>query len=486
MIGHRITLLGSHEQQLRSWLTGHPFGHERGAIILFRRLSRPVKNLPRSDRFLSVEIIELGEDWVLESSKTDFTINMRKFPEIYFRCESEQLELGFVHSHPDGYLDFSPRDDANEKNILHGISGCNNEKSFLVSLILAEGKWSARVRQGIDPNSILPVRHICVVSDMIELHGISAPIDSLENLKRQEAAFGKPFNLMMQSLRVAVIGLGGTGSPTATLLARSGIGELILIDGDILDKTNMNRVRGYTSTNIGKRKAESLAGFIASLGLNTSISFINGYLHESEEALDALSSADVVFGCTDDVAGRDILNQALYYYSQVLIDVGLTGFVDKSPDGTPYLRDHRGRVSCVLPEFGACLRCQKVITDDMLKFERALKERPELANLDPETLQREYYLRGGGVGAPGIGPFTSATADNGVATLMNLIKRFRDLPTDLRADNVWIDFVHLNVHSNDPTDDPECIHCRTGLLLVRQERTYRLDTPSLGKIPIDA
>jgi hypothetical protein len=61
----------------------------------------------------------------------------------------------------------------------------------------------------------------------------------------EEAAFGKPFNQMLQSLRVAVIGLGGTGSPVATLLARSGVGELVLIDGDRLEASNLNRVRGY-------------------------------------------------------------------------------------------------------------------------------------------------------------------------------------------------------------------------------------------------
>jgi molybdopterin/thiamine biosynthesis adenylyltransferase len=287
---------------------------------------------------------------------------------------------------------------------------------------------------------------------------------------------------MLRSLRAAVVGEGGTGSPVATLLARAGVGELILIDGDVLDKTNMNRVRGFRAEDIGKNKAQSLKKFIDSLGLDVTVSAIGSKLDESGEAVDALSSADVVFGCTDDQAGRDLMNQAIYYYAQVLIDVGLTGLVDVDLEGRPYLRDHRGRVSCILPEAGACLRCQKVVTEEGLKYEQAIKDNPELAKLDPETLKRDYYLIGGGEQAPGVGPFTSATADNAVATLMDLIRPYRDLPPELRRDNIWIDFVHMSIHSNEPMDDPECIYCRKRSLLLKPEGKYRLEIPRLGKI----
>jgi molybdopterin-synthase adenylyltransferase len=478
----RITLLKSHAAKLETWLTGHPAGHERGALVLFRRLSRSVPDLPHSDRFLGVDVLEMTDEWILESSKTHFTIDMRKLPPIYLRCELEDLELGFVHNHPSDYREFSSMDDVNEKNILYGISGCNSPASFLISLLLVNGEWKARVRQGINPDQVVPIRHISILGESIELHGLLRPTDSTEALLRQEAAFGKPFNAMMKSLRVAVVGLGGTGSPTATLLARCGVGELILIDGDDLETTNMNRVRGYRATDIGKKKAVRLGKYIESLGLETKVTVIPNYVEDSGAALDAISSADIVFGCTDDAEGRDILNQAMYYYLLAFIDLGIAGFVDQDSQGVPYLRDQRGRVSCILPEYGSCLRCQRVITEEMLKYERAIKERPELLALDPATLEREFYLRGGRENSPGIGPFTSATADNAVATLMNLVKKFRDLPDDIRQDNVWIDFRHLNIHSNLPLDNPDCIHCGKRTLLAKRERKYRLETPGLGMV----
>jgi len=422
------------------------------------------------------------DEWIIDSSNTHLQINMRNFPAIYYECEQEGLELGFVHNHPSETDKYSTQDELNEINILKGLSGCNGPDTLLVSMLYSNNKWQARIRQSRSKDNFIRVRHICILSDTLDLYGLEDLREPPEHLKRQESAFGKPFNLQMQSLRVAVVGLGGTGSPIATMLARAGIGELILIDGDELDGTNMNRVRGYTLKHIGKNKAISLKSYIDSLNLELTVIAIPEYLHESPEALDAISTADVLFGCTDDVKGRDILNQALFYYGQVLIDVGLTGFVDKVEDGDPILRDHRGRVSCILPEAGACLRCQGVVTDQKIEYEQAISDNPALADLDAEILQREHYLTGGGVQAPGVGPFTSMTAENGVATLMNLLVKFRNIPEDLRFDNIWIDFIHLNFHSNQPKNNGRCIYCKEHQILFKKEK-YRLDIPRLGKVP---
>lgn len=480
MKDYRITLLVSQDMQLKQWLTSHPDRYERGAIVLFRRFSRHVNGLPESDRFVATEIIEMTGDWIIESSEIHFKINMRKFPEIYLRCEAENLELGFIHNHPSGYPNFSEMDDINEKNILQGLSGCNGESAFLLSMVLTEGNWIARARQGCNPSDILSPRHISVLGNNIELYGIKMPDELPESLARQEIAFGKPFNAKLQSLRVAVVGLGGTGSPVATLIARTGIGELILIDGDNLEKTNMNRVRGYKGTDIGHKKAESLLTFINSLDLNIKVTAIPNYL--DGEAIDAISSADIVLGCTDDISGRDLMNQAMYYYGLAYIDIGIAGNVNSEQLDNPFLQSQKGRVSCILPESGCCLRCQGVVTEQKLVNEQKFKANPELRKLDAEVLAKDYYIFGAGVQSPGIGAFTSATADFAVATLMNLITGFRKLSTDLRQDNIWIDFINMSIHSNNPKDDPECIYCRTKNLLVKAEGKYRLGIPQLGKI----
>lgn len=482
MTGHRITFLGSQHEQLRIWLESHPDGHERGAIALFRRFDRNHAGLTPSARFVCVDVIEMSDDWILDSSPLHLRINLRKMPAVYFRCEQEGLELGFIHSHPKGVLEFSVKDDDNEKNILKGYSGSNGQSVDFLALILVSGQWRARLRSGLTPGKTEQVRHVSVIGRSMAIHVDGQDSQTSDVLKRQEAAFGKPFNQKLQSLRVAVVGAGGTGSSVATLLARAGIGELILIDGDVVEHTNLNRVRGYRAADVGNNKAVILAEFIRGLGLPVTVTSIGEFLDRSPSAVDAISGVDVIFGCTDDVAGRDMLNQATYYYGLAFLDTGLTGKIDLDTDGEPYLRDHRGRVSRILPEHGACLRCQRVVTEEKLHYERELRARPELAGLDAETLKREYYLVGGGERAPGVGPFTSATADTAVATLMDMIRPFRKLPDDLRPDNIWYDFVHMSLHSNQPVNDPECFCCGASGLLLRAERGYRLDTPALGKL----
>jgi molybdopterin-synthase adenylyltransferase len=479
----RITLLQSHRERLERWLPSHPEHHERAAVVLFRSFAREVLEQTQSERLVSVDVIEMTDDWLVESSVISVKVNLRKLVDLYFRCEQEGLHLGFVHSHPLGAGAFSGHDDQNEQNILRGYAGCNGRDSRLVALIYVDGEWIGRVRYATKPTESSPVRHILTLGDTIAVHHLTNPEGDLATLERQAAAFGRPFNQKLQSLRVAVVGCGGTGSPTATLLARAGVGELVLIDGDNLEESNLNRVRGLRRDDVGHNKAERLCSYIRSLSLPTSVSFVPNYLEDNRAAVDALSSADVVFGCTDTVASRELLNEALYYYGFVLIDCGLSGEVASAADGKPRLIEHRGRVSTVQPETGACLRCQGVVTDNKLRYERAVNENPELKKLDAETLLREHYLVGGGEAAPGVGPFTSATADLAVSSLFELIHPYRQLGGDFRPDNIWQDYVHMTYHSNEPRNlSADCYYCGTRAILLKRERQVLLDRPALGTI----
>ena len=61
----------------------------------------------------------------------------------------------------------------------------------------------------------------------------------------------------LDEAKVAIAGLGGLGSNIAVMLARSGIGKLLLVDFDVVDVTNLNR-QMYFIPQLGKPKAEAL------------------------------------------------------------------------------------------------------------------------------------------------------------------------------------------------------------------------------------
>ena len=72
-----------------------------------------------------------------------------------------------------------------------------------------------------------------------------------------DARFPEEMRTKLRNARVAVAGLGGLGSNIAVMLAGSGVGELLLVDFDTVDVTNLNR-QMYLIPQLGKPKAEAL------------------------------------------------------------------------------------------------------------------------------------------------------------------------------------------------------------------------------------
>lgn len=473
----RITLLKSQEAALLNHLGSHPEGHERAAVVLFRRLACSVTGLDASDRYLAVKVAPFEDHWVTSSSKTHIKFELKYLRELFRECEDRSLVFGFVHNHPTNAPGFSDLDDTNETTLLKALCNRNGKDRHFVAMLWADGSWTARIRHGTAPKTSQSVRHTLVLDRPFEIYGYSSHSSAEDGATaRSAAAFGRPFVEKLESLRVGVVGLGGTGSATTMQLARAGIGELVIVDGDRLDETNINRVHGAGMRDVGRKKTEVMQDAVNALNLATKVSAFETSIDQSPIAIDALSTCDVVFGCTDDQIGREVLNTAVYVYLLPLIDVGLGGQVVDDDNGQPYLRYHFGRVSTILPESGECLFCQGVIRDTWIQYEYALRQNPRMA----ETEARERYLEGGGEEAPGVGPFTSVIADYGVATLFDLIKPFRNFPPELRFDLFKIDFVKMEIRSHQARRDVTCPYCgHRDYLLLDQET--RLNRPILGK-----
>lgn len=472
----RISLLGSQDATLTRFLDSHPHGHERAAIVLFRRLHIDVNGLEDSDRYLAVEIIPFEDSWVTSSSGAHVAFELKYFRELFRRCEEESLVFGFVHNHPGGPADFSLIDDENEKTLITAIRNRNGEDIHFIAMLWSQGVWKARVRNGAEPHQTEAARHVLIVARPLRVHLNDPGLPDDELFARHSAAFGQPFVAQLQSLRIAVVGAGGTGSPTITLLARAGVGEIVVIDGDKLERSNLNRMRGASVSDVGRNKAQILKRFIDNLGLPVRVAALDSPVDQSAQTVDALASCDILFGCTDDQIGREILNASLYIYAQAYIDVGLGGQVSQDASAQPYLRYHFGRVSTILPESGECLFCQGVLKDTWIRHQYAVRQDPGLS----ETSARERYLEHGGEEAPGVGPFTSAVADYGVGTLFDLVRPFRKFRPEIRPDYFKIDFVQMELRSSQEKNDSDCIYCRQRLYLLKYEE-YRLNRPALGK-----
>ena len=78
-------------------------------------------------------------------------------------------------------------------------------------------------------------------------------------LERSELLLGAENIEKLQKAHVLVVGLGGIGSFAAEFIARSGVGTMTIIDGDVFDPTNKNRQLTALDSTIGKSKSSVLA-----------------------------------------------------------------------------------------------------------------------------------------------------------------------------------------------------------------------------------
>ena len=79
-----------------------------------------------------------------------------------------------------------------------------------------------------------------------------------------DARFPRGMKEKFLNARVAVAGLGGLGSNIAVMLARSGVGHLLLVDFDTVDVTNLNR-QMYMIPHLGRPKAEALPDILCQI-----------------------------------------------------------------------------------------------------------------------------------------------------------------------------------------------------------------------------
>lgn len=104
---------------------------------------------------------------------------------------------------------------------------------------------------------------------------------------------------------VAVCGLGGLGSNIAIMLARAGVGKLILIDFDCVDLSNLHRQQ-YKANQIGKPKTEALSENIKEIAPYTELETHALRLNE-DNAKEVLKTANVICEAFDDAEAKAML-----------------------------------------------------------------------------------------------------------------------------------------------------------------------------------
>ncbi|UGA49061.1 ThiF family adenylyltransferase (plasmid) [Bradyrhizobium quebecense] len=364
------------------------------------------------------EIIPIPAEDRVSSSAQHVTWDTKGFVALLQRCQREELVVGIAHCHPRGPQDFSVQDDENESELLRTACNRNGPSAKLVSILFYEdGGIRARVWQF--PKHKADCKSVAVFGERFRFHFPAAPSPVSEVFARQVLAFGPSLMAQLKALRVGIIGAGGTGSATAMLAARAGAGQIVVVDDDIVEPTNLNRLHGATQSDADAMmgKADIAAREIARMGLGVRVVPLKGWAN-SPLVRDALKSCDVIFCCTDDNAGRIFLNRLAYFYFIPVIDMGLAMAVAKPP--AVGMADISARVTTILPP-ETCLLCRDAVDTELAREEDLRRRNPT----EYDRQKREAYVRGEGNPNPAVVTFTTEVACMAVNELLNRIVGYR-------------------------------------------------------------
>ncbi|MDX1943167.1 MAG: ThiF family adenylyltransferase [Saprospiraceae bacterium] len=153
--------------------------------------------------------------------------------------------------------------------------------------------------------------------------------------------------LLLKAARVLVVGAGGLGSPLLWYLAAAGVGHIGIVDGDVVDISNLHRQVLYTIHDLGQSKAEVAQKRLQALNPHIQIQIFPTFL-TNENALEIIHQFDIVADGTDNFPTRYLINDACILANKVNVYASIFKFEGQVsvfnqllPDGTrsPNYRD---------------------------------------------------------------------------------------------------------------------------------------------------
>lgn len=123
---------------------------------------------------------------------------------------------------------------------------------------------------------------------------------------------------------VCVTGLGGLGGCVAEMLARTGVGNLVLVDGDHFESSNLNRQLLCTEELVGMSKADAAQDRVKAVNGSVNVRKVRSFLRE-KNARDILFGCDLVVDCLDSIDDRFILEEAAQALEIPLVSGAIAG-----------------------------------------------------------------------------------------------------------------------------------------------------------------
>jgi len=323
------------------------------------------------------------------------------------------------HSHRSNYRQFSSLDDQSDEVLFSSISSLLGDGLPHASVImLPDASCIGRAIE--DGVKFYPIRSISVVGDDILRWNHTSDPPEQAFCRRNRQVFGKGTIACLRTMAAAVLGCSGTGSLVVEQLSRLGIGRLVLVDPDLVEEKNLNRIlnSGKEDAYLGKPKVFVLASAIARMGLGQEVLPLPLNLITRRAILE-VAACDVIFGCTDGAEARHVLNRLATFYSIPYFDIG----VRLEADGSGGISNIAGAVHYLQPG-GSSLLSRGVYNMEQVEAEELRRTNPEMYR----ARRDEGYIRGVEENRPAVISVNMFFASLGVHEFLGRLHQFRNLP----------------------------------------------------------
>ncbi|WP_417733861.1 HesA/MoeB/ThiF family protein [Roseovarius sp.] len=343
-----------------------------------------------------------------------------------------------VHTHPFAHrsVNFSGVDDRDEINFVKFINE-NFDDMHYASIVFSQEEYEARYWRcegGKTSASPLAIKTSTTGESIRNSKEPDCDFTRIEPelaidgfLNRTALALGhETLKEIVGSSSVMIVGVGGLGSVIAENLVHMGFERLILVDDDIVEKSNLNRIVGayWEDAEAARPKVEAVARHLGAI--RPSVVVRREQKKIEDVKVDAeIASLDWIILATDNHSSRFAAQELAFKLFIPFISAGVAITVD---DGM--ISDYSGEVIVVRPGDRFCLTCLNRLNPTKIAFERASelasaeqhtgrKETADHADLRPDLQRLKGYVLGANVKEPAVKTLNSVLGALAVEQLID-------------------------------------------------------------------
>ena len=396
---------------------------------------------------LIVRDVVLIPDEDLDREIDSVSVSLPALIDVMNRAVREDLVLVEAHSHPlaPGAVAFSPIDDQGQAEMVDYLSDVMPGRAY-GAVVVGHRAVHGRVWRDTAPG---PLDRMLVTGDVLDRwRGDGRPWGSSSDASsrpparydRQVRAFGSEGHERIASSRVVIAGLGGIGSIVAMELAHLGVQDIVVIDDDRIEDSNLNRLLGATPDDVGRLKVDFAAEQYLRLQPEAHVATVPAQIRD-QAAIAAAANADVLFGCVDTDSGRLILNELAVTHAIPYIDCG-TGI--NASDGL--IDNAGGRVIVWVPGRPCLLCCREI--------DRAVAAAEIESDEQRAFRRREGYVTGANITEPAVISLNGTVASLAVTEFLALVTGYRPA-----KHYTYYDMLDQRVGPRLVERDPRCFTC---------------------------